>query len=193
MNFQRMFKNVDTILLIMSTSPSPFSTAAIYLAAGAGQGVTREISKMKKVLIHAALAFIVALSSAAIYAQEPQDQAPSGHMGMHGQPPTTEQRLQHMTQQLNLSSEQQQQIKPILESQSQQMQALRQDTSLSQQDRMTKMQSIRQSSSSQIKAVLNPDQQAKFDQMISRQGRGGPHGGQGAPPDGAAPPPQNPQ
>jgi predicted nucleic acid-binding Zn-ribbon protein len=91
---------------------------------------------------------------------------------MHGQPSTADQRLQRMTQQLNLSSDQQQQIKPILEGESQQMQALRQDTSLSQQDWMTKVQSIRQSIGSQIKPILNPDQQAKFEQMMSRQGRG---------------------
>lgn len=189
MNLQRVFKNIDAVVLIMSTSASPFSAVAIYLAAGARQRVTTEIGKMKNVLIHTALMCGLALSGAAVYAQEPADQAPAGqHMGMHGQPPSAEQRLQRMTQQLNLTSEQQAQIKPILESESQQMQALRQDTSVSQQDRMTKMQAIRQSSGEQIKTLLNPDQQAKFAQMMSRQGRGGPQG-KGAP-DAASPNPQ---
>jgi hypothetical protein len=65
MSFQRMFKHLDAVLLIMSTSTAPCSSAAIYLAAGAGQQVTKEISKMKKVLIHAALAFTLAMSGAA--------------------------------------------------------------------------------------------------------------------------------
>jgi Spy/CpxP family protein refolding chaperone len=200
MNFQRVFKNLEAVMLIMSTSTAPLSSAAIYLAAGAGRRVTKEISKMKKVLIHAALAVSVALSGATTYAQEPSEQGPAGqHMGMHGQPPSADQRLQRMTQQLDLTSEQQQQIKPILESESQQMRVLHQDSSLSQQDRMTKMQAIRQESGSQIKALLNPDQQAKFEKMMSRQGRGGPHGGygqggpSGAAPDGSAPQPQSPQ
>ncbi len=191
MKFQRLLKNLDAVFLIMSTSSSPLSAAAVYVAAGAGQRVTTEIRKMKKVLIHSALAFSLIASGANLYAQEPAGQdAPGPQMGTHGQPPSAEQRLQRMTQQLNLTSEQQQQIKPILENESQQMQTLHQDSSLSQQDRMTKMQSIRQSSATQIKAILNPDQQAKFEQMMSRQGRGG-HGGRGqgmTPPDGSAPP-----
>ena len=97
-----------------------------------------------------------------------------------------------MTQQLNLTSEQQTQIKPILESESQQMQELRGNTSLSQQDRMAKMQEIRQTTASQIKPILNADQQTKFEQMMSRQGRGG-HGGHGSGAGQGAPPPSDPQ
>ena len=70
------------------------------------------------------------------------------------------------------------------------MQALHQDTSLSQEDRMSKMQQIRQSTNEQIKLSLNPDQQQKFDEMMSRHGHG--HGGPGgALPQGqSTPPPQ---
>ena len=78
------------------------------------------------------------------------------------------------TQQLNLSGDQQEQIKPILENESQQMQALRSDTALSQQDRMSKMQAIRKDTASQIKPILNADQQTKYQEMMSHQGpRGG--------------------
>jgi protein CpxP len=62
---------------------------------------------------------------------------------------STDQRLQMMTKQLNLTPDQQQKIKPLLENESQQMQALHQDTSLSQEDRMSKMQQIRQSTNEQ--------------------------------------------
>lgn len=118
-----------------------------------------------------------------------------GQMG-HGprQPMSADQRLQMMTKQLNLSSEQQQQIKPILENESQQMQTLRQDNSLAQPDKMSKMQAIHESTASQIKPILNSEQQAKYEQMMSRHEH---HGGMGpgadgnmAPPAGQGAPPQ---
>jgi hypothetical protein len=106
---------------------------------------------------------------------------------------SADQRLQMLTQQLNLTADQQQQIKPILENESEQMQAVRQDTSLSQDDRRSKMLQIHQNSASQIKPILSADQQAKWDEMMSHQGhRGGMGPGAGGPPQGA-PPTQQPQ
>ena len=76
---------------------------------------------------------------------------------------TAEQRLQHMTKQLNLSDAQQQQIKPILENEAKQMQALHAGlVTLSQQDRMSKMMQIRQGTSEQIKPDLECRSAAKI-------------------------------
>ena len=99
---------------------------------------------------------------------------------------SADQRLQMLTSQLNLSSDQQAQIKPILENESQQMDALRSDTSLSQQDRMSKMQEIRKNTASQMTPILNSEQQTKYQQMMSRHARGAMGAGNGAPPQ--APP-----
>ena len=91
-----------------------------------------------------------------------------------------------MTKRYSLSSDQQAQIKPILANQQQQMQALRQDSSLSREDKMAKMKSIRDDSSSKIQAVLNDSQKQKFAQDQQRrqqqmQERGGaPAGGPAA-------------
>ena len=141
---------------------------------------------MKMKLLHAAVIFTVLAGGTVVYAQMGPDQG-GGPMG-HGprQPMSADQRLQHMTKQLNLSDAQQQQIKPILENESKQMQALHEDSSLSQQDRMSKMMQIRQGTSEQIKPILNADQQQKYEQMMSRHGRGGPGSNQ---PQGEAPPP----
>jgi hypothetical protein len=68
------------------------------------------------------------------------------------------QQLEGMTKRYNLSADQQTQLKPILASQQQQMQALRGDSSLSREDRMAKMQSIRADTKTKIEAVLNDDQ-----------------------------------
>jgi protein CpxP len=145
---------------------------------------------MKMNLLHAAVIFTLLVGSTAVYAQmAPQQGGGQWGQGQH-QPMTADQRLQHMTKQLNLSDAQQQQIKPILENEEKQMQSLHQDSSLSQQDRMSKMMQIRQDTSSQIKPILNSDQQQKYEQMMSRQGhgRGGP--GQNAPQGQDQPPPQ---
>ena len=104
--------------------------------------------------------------------QEQTQSGKSGHMGRRGGMGNPDEALQHMTKQLNLTSEQQEKVRPILENQFKQMQAVRQDTSLSRQDRMSKMRSLHQDTMSQIKPLLNSDQQQKLDQMMSqRQGR----------------------
>jgi len=118
---------------------------------------------MKKNLIYAAVVFAVLMGGSAVYAQ---DQG-----GGQKQPMTAEQRLQKMTKQLNLTDEQQQQLKPILENEQKEMQAVRQDSSLSKSDRTSKMQQLRQDTSSQIKPVLNQDQQQKYEQSMNRQGQ----------------------
>ena len=137
---------------------------------------------MKKTFVYAAAIVALLLGTVAIYAQEPAPPS-SGQWG-RGQMPTVDQRLQRMTQMLDLSEDQQQKIKPILENESTQMQSLRGDTSLSQEDRMAKMKQIRESTASQITPILSADQQKKYAEMTSHMGRGrGPSGqNQSAPP-----------
>jgi len=138
----------------------------------------------KKLILPVAFAMALALASFPAWAQMgPMNGGQGGQMG-HG-PMSPDQRLQMLTRQLNLSSDQQAKIKPILENESQQMQTLRQDSSLSGEDRMSKMHQIRQSTNDQIKPILNSDQQQKFEEMMSHQGHGmhgGPPPGQGATP-----------
>jgi protein CpxP len=93
-------------------------------------------------------------------AQQPGQQPGSGHMGHQRMDP--DQQVAHMTKRYNLSSDQQTQIKPILVGQQQQMQALHQDASMSQEDKMAKMKSIRDDSSTKIQAILNDSQKQKF-------------------------------
>jgi len=178
-----LLKKFGGVLLVMATSSSPGSAATLYVLALMFDPMLKEFHKMKQVLLRSTLAVAVVLGGASAYAQ----MGAAGAADAHGprQPMSTDQRLQMLTSQLNLSSDQQSQIKPILESESQQMQALRSDTALSQQDRMSKMQAIRKDTASQIKPILNADQQTKYQEMMSHQGhRGG---------MGAAPPQSQPQ
>ena len=95
--------------------------------------------------------------------------------------------LEHMTKELDLTADQQSQIKPVLMDRQQKMQALFQDQSMSQEDRRAKARSIVEDSNSKIESVLNDQQKQKFAAMQQRMRRG-----PGGPPPGEAPPqPQN--
>ena len=124
--------------------------------------------------------------------QQPDQQSAPGmgrHMG-HRHMPTVDDQLKHLTKQLNLSDDQQAKLKPILEDQRKQMDGIRNDSSLSREDRFSKMQELRQSSDTQIKSVLNDDQQKNFDKMREEQAnrmKRWHRGGDNAPPAGAAP------
>src|ERR1700752_5067270 len=101
-------------------------------------------------------ALTLGLSGAAL-AQEPTspppDQAQHGASGPRHMDP--DRQLQHMTQALNLTADQQSQIKPLLVDRQQKLQALFQDQSISQDDRRTKARSIVEDENSKIEAVLN--------------------------------------
>ena len=118
---------------------------------------------------------------------QPSEQPMGRHMGGRGMMPSVDDQIKHLTKKLNLSADQQTKLKPILEDQRKQMDAIHNDSSLSREDRFSKMQTIRQSSDTEIKGVLNEDQQKSFDKMREEQhDRMGKwrKGGAGAPPSG---------
>jgi len=159
-------RKFDEVLILTATSGSPGWTLTLYILAITFQPLIKEFGNMKRVFLPSALALTVIFGGATAYAQMGGQDSGPPH-GQH-QPMSADQRLQMLTQQLNLTSDQQSQIKPILENESQQMQSLHSDSSLSQQDRMSKMREIRQNTASQIKPILTPDQQTKWDDMMSR-------------------------
>lgn len=117
-------------------------------------------------------------------------QMPPQQGGGQWQPPSVDQRLARLTQSLDLTTDQQEKIRPILENESTQMQGLRADTSLAQPDRMAKMKQIRENTTSQINPILTAEQQKKYAEMASHMGRGR---GQGGPEGQGPPPPQQQQ
>lgn len=130
--------------------------------------------------------------------QQPDQSGPGmgGHMG-RSHMPTVDDQLKHLTKKLNLSDDQQAKLKPILEDQRKQMETIHSDSSLSREDRFSKMQALRQSSDAQIKGVLNEEQQKNFDKMRAEQQdrmkqwrRGGDNAPPPPPPSGGAPDPQ---
>jgi hypothetical protein len=115
----------------------------------------------------------------------PDTPAPPPTAGHHGMMDPAQQ-LEEMTKRYNLTADQQTQLKPILASQQQQMQALRGDSALSREDRMAKMQSIRGDTKTKIEGILNDDQKKQFESdqqrmqehMQQRMQGSGPGGGE---------------
>lgn len=126
-------------------------------------------------------------------AQTPDGEPQGGPQGGYGQHHrmSPEQELNHLAKALNLSADQQAQIKPILAERMQQMEGVRADSSLAPQDRRAKMRQIQQDSRAKLEAVLNDQQKQQYEQMEQRRWNGRHRGGEqpdNAPSDN--PPPQ---
>ena len=114
----------------------------------------------------------------------PQQGGMGGGGGRGGM--NTQAQIDRMTTALSLTADQQTSIKAILDQSMKDNMAMRQDTSMADDDRRAKMMAMRQAQTTKIKALLTDDQKTKYDTMMANQRqRGG--GGQGGPP----PPPPN--
>jgi Spy/CpxP family protein refolding chaperone len=76
---------------------------------------------------------------------------------------------------LNLTADQQTQIKAILETMHPQMETIENDTTLSQDDKMARLKDLRDATHAKIKALLTPDQQQKFDEILKEKQQHGWH------------------
>jgi len=63
---------------------------------------------------------------------------------------------------LNLTEDQKTKLRPILQDENQQMEALRNDTSMTQEQKIAKANEVRQNASPKIKAILTPEQLQKL-------------------------------
>ena len=81
--------------------------------------------------------------------------------------------LEMLSEQLGLSADQKAKIGPILKQERDQLKALRDDQSLSREQKMDKMRSIREENAKAVRAVLTPDQAKKLDEMRAQGPRGG--------------------
>jgi len=115
---------------------------------------------MKLVVRTALLLLAVSLPTGAAFAQNPP---PGDQPGQRRGMPSVDDQLKNLTERLTLTDDQQAKIKPILEDQRTQMQALMKDDSLSQDDRRAKGRSIRESTDTKIRDVLTDDQKKKYD------------------------------
>ena len=63
---------------------------------------------------------------------------------------------------MNLTDEQNAKLQPIIQDENRQMEALRNDTSMTQEQKIAKANEVRQNASPKIKAILTPEQLQKL-------------------------------
>jgi periplasmic protein CpxP/Spy len=153
------------------------------------------LRKYVLVLVAAGALSIIAPLASAQDSQSNDQAAPPAqeYGGHHHGPPDPARRTAELTKRLNLTSDQQPKVLAALQSENSQMQSLHQDSSLSQQDRHAKMMDIHKTTDSQIRELLDSNQQKKWDEMQAQreQRMGNRHSG--APDAGAGQPSAPPQ
>jgi periplasmic protein CpxP/Spy len=140
---------------------------------------------LKHWLIALTLAGFACTVTASAIAQDNSSNQPaqSGEQSEHGHRHfDPAKRTEMLTKELKLNSDQQAKVLDIFKSEQSQMESLHSDSSMSQDDRRTKMMDIHKSSNDQVRALLDADQQKKFDEMQTRHDHWQGHG-QGAAPD----------
>lgn len=144
---------------------------------------------LKQSLLILAAAGLISIAAPFATAQSPsndqQSQPAQNHGGRHHGPPDPAERTKELTKHLKLTSDQQTKVRSALDAEHSQMESLHQDSSLSQQDRRSKMMEVRKSTDDQIRGTLDSNQQKKFDEMQARHEQrmhGGRGGEQGPPP-----------
>jgi len=142
---------------------------------------------MKRVFLSAALAGLMIAAGLPAIAQSADSQTstttqqPAGeghHGGKHGK------HFARMAKKLNLTQDQQAKLKPIFEQRHQQAQAIKNDSSLTADQKKEKMQELRQSTMAQMNGILTPEQQQQWQQMRAKHHHGGKDANQAATPQG---------
>jgi len=98
-------------------------------------------------------------------AQNPPAQGSGENQGGGRRMQSVDDQLKNLTEKLNLTTDQQAKIKPVLEDTRSEMTKVMQDDSMSREDKMAKGRSLREASNGKIREVLNDDQKKKFDEM----------------------------
>jgi len=90
-----------------------------------------------------------------------------------------EKRIEMMSEKLNLTEQQKKDIKPIIENEMKEMRTVREDSSLTPEQRREKTKAIRQTTQAELNKILTPEQQKKYaemeehrEKMAERRGEG---------------------
>jgi Spy/CpxP family protein refolding chaperone len=139
--------------------------------------------KSTKTLLIAALAAGALLAgSSALRAQESTNTPPPAMKGGR----------HDIAKELNLTDDQKPKFQEIMKSSREKMKDLREDTSLTPEDKKAKAKEIQENTATQMKALLTPEQFTKWQELVKHaRGNRPPGGGAGGPPPAGTPPPQN--
>ena len=110
---------------------------------------------------------VLPASRAADADPKPADKTePAGGSGAKARPARGE-RLQGLAEQLKLTDEQKEKIKPILQDERKKVRELRENKDLARQDRVAKLKEIREDIRAKVKPILTPEQLEKWNKLRS--------------------------
>jgi periplasmic protein CpxP/Spy len=104
---------------------------------------------------------LLAATVAASYAAQ-KDTPPLSATAVPKTPETADQRLANLKQQVNLTPVQEKKVKPIVEKYVADINANRNDTKATKEEKESKRNALRKQYNDQINAILTPEQQAKW-------------------------------
>ncbi len=84
-------------------------------------------------------------------------------------PLSPDEELQHLTEALKLSGEQQARLKPVLVSRRAQLTNIRGDRNLSAEGKSSKMKALDEDANGKVMAILNTDQKTKYESMVQHR------------------------
>lgn len=158
------------------------------------------LTMIKKCFPALLAATIISIAASFAVAQDNQSASPSqsqnsataeqtspsaqGDGGRHHGSPDPATHAQMLAKHLKLSSDQQAKAQAAFETERSQMESLRVDSTLSQQDRHTKMMDIRKSTDAQVRAILDSNQQKKWDEIQAKREQRGENYRHGSSPGG---------
>lgn len=105
----------------------------------------------------------------------PSQQTPSAPSGQTAAPQSSQgqsnidNQVSILTEQLNLNSDQQSKLRSILTDQHQQAMTLVQDNTMSHEDKIAKIHTLRESTIAKVRGILTDTQKPKFDAMVQQQ------------------------
>ena len=137
------------------------------------------------------------LASLSAFAQDSSQPAPATPAApaakhAHRQGDRAEQRLNRLSKKLNLTDDQKEKVRPILQDEEKQLTDMEADSTLTAQQKHKKTKEIRRSSRAQLDAILTPEQKEKLpSRKAGAEGRHHQHAHQaGTPAPDASTPPQ---
>jgi Spy/CpxP family protein refolding chaperone len=122
--------------------------------------------KLIKPVIIALLGAFLALSPSAPADDQKKDDKPAAKPERQALSSRVD-RLQQVAQELKLTDDQKEKLKPVLREQTKKVRELRQNEDLSRLDRLGKFREIRQGTEEKIKPILTPEQLEKWKELRS--------------------------
>ena len=79
--------------------------------------------------------------------------------------PRAQDRIAHLKEELNLTDDQVAKLKPVMQEEGKKLRELRSDTTLSREDKLSKVKTIHQDLAAKVKPILTTEQYSKWEKM----------------------------